>query len=167
MFNAPDLCQMLWPWHAGHSRLLHPLALAVLCLGTLWAGTCKSGNVGISFPKCLRTQLKRNVSGYVCNPSSSRERDTASRGHTSGIPASASFIPRSWRRFHRTCFYNSWPLRHLVRDVPPSIKTDYTCIQSRSQWWRSLSVSRHSISCPQGTRVTYVNWEVFCVHIFK
>ncbi len=46
-------------------------------------------------PKRLWTQLeflKRNVLGYVCNPSSSRERDAAPRGHTSGIPASACFI---------------------------------------------------------------------------
>ncbi len=133
-------------------------------LGYTWAGTCKSGDMGISFPKHLQTQLeflKRNISGYVCNPSSSRERDAASRGYTSGIPASTSFIPRSWCRFHRRCFYYSWSLRHLTRDVPPLIKTDYTFIQSRSCWWRSLSVSGRSVSFPRGTRVTYITWDVF------
>ncbi len=29
MVYAPDLCQILWPWHAGHSRLFCPLALGV------------------------------------------------------------------------------------------------------------------------------------------
>ncbi len=52
--------------------------------------------------------------GYVCNPSSSWERDTASQCHTSGIPASTCFIPRIWCRFHRMCFYTSWSLRHLA-----------------------------------------------------
>ncbi len=70
--------------------------------------------------------LKRNVSDYICNPSSSRERDAASRGHTSGIPSSACFIPRSWRRFHRTCFYSSWSLRHPARDISLIHWSDYT-----------------------------------------
>ncbi len=67
MVDAPDLCQILWPWHAGHSRLFRLLALAVLHIDTYWAGTCKTGGVGISFPKRLRMQLefpKRNV--LVC-----------------------------------------------------------------------------------------------------
>ncbi len=70
--------------------------------------------------------LKRNVSDYICNPSSSRERDAASRGHTSGIPSSACFIPRSWRRFLRTCFYASWSLRHPARDISLIHGSDYT-----------------------------------------
>ncbi|KAI2661618.1 Transposon Ty3-G Gag-Pol polyprotein [Labeo rohita] len=41
-----------------------------------------SGGVGISFPKRFDAArvLKGNVSGYVCNPGSPRERDAASRG---------------------------------------------------------------------------------------
>ncbi len=45
-----------------------------------------------------------------------------------------------WRRFHRTCFYTSWSLRHLARDIPPTCRTDCIWIQSRSRWRRSLSV---------------------------
>ncbi len=47
-------------------------------------------------PSVLRRSSKfpkRNVLGYVCKPGSSSERDTASQCHTSGIPASASYIP--------------------------------------------------------------------------
>ncbi len=36
------------------------------------------------------------------------------------------FIPWSWCRLHRTCFYTSWSLRHPTRDVSPIIWTDYT-----------------------------------------
>ncbi len=56
------------------------------------AGICKSGGVDISFPKSISTQLefpKGNFPGYVCNHGSPRERDTASQGHTSGIPTRA------------------------------------------------------------------------------
>ncbi len=77
---------LLWPLLASLS-----LALAVL-FHTRQGFECL---VGISFPK-RSTQLeflKRNVSGYVCNPSSSREM-LPRRGHTSGIPVSACFIPR-------------------------------------------------------------------------
>ncbi len=51
MVYAPDLCQVLWPGHAGHSRLFRPLALDVLRRHTHGAGIGKSGGVGISFPK--------------------------------------------------------------------------------------------------------------------
>ncbi len=47
LVDAPEIFQILWPWHAGHSRLFRPLALDVLCLGTLWAGTCKSGDMDL------------------------------------------------------------------------------------------------------------------------
>ncbi len=91
MVYAPDLCQVLWPGHTGHPRLFRPLALDVLCRDTHWAGTGKSGSVGVfrrssKFPK-------RNVLGYVCNPCSSREWDAASQCHTSSVPASVSCIP--------------------------------------------------------------------------
>ncbi len=35
-------------------------------------------------------------------------------------------MTKSWCRLHRTCFYTSWSLRHLARDVSPIIWTDYT-----------------------------------------
>ncbi|KAL0154540.1 hypothetical protein M9458_048803, partial [Cirrhinus mrigala] len=38
--------------------------------------------------------LKGNVSGYVCNPGSPRERDAASRGHP---PASLRALLLSWK----------------------------------------------------------------------
>ncbi len=68
--------------------------------GYTLAGTCKSGGLGISSPKRLRMQLefrKRNVLGYVCNPSSSREQDAQSR----------PYFRHSCQRY-RTCFYISW-----------------------------------------------------------
>ncbi len=71
--------------------------------------------------------------GYVCNPSSLRERDAASLGHTSGIPASSCFIFWSWRRFHRTCFYASWPITSPACDVSPILWTDYTCDSEHGQ----------------------------------
>ncbi len=89
--------------------------------------------------------------GYVCNPSSSRERDAASRGHTSSIPASGCFISWSWRRFHRTCFYASWPIMSPARDVSPILWTGYTCDSE------GVPIAlRRSVSFPRGTRVTYV-----------
>ncbi len=62
---CPNLCQILWPWHAGHSRLFSPLTLDVLRRDTYWAGTWKTGSVGISSPMRFWSQLeflKRNVS---------------------------------------------------------------------------------------------------------
>ncbi len=52
-------------------------------------------SVGISFLKCSMQLefLKRNVSGYVCNPSTSRGRDAASRATLPGsLRALASFL---------------------------------------------------------------------------
>ncbi len=87
MVYAPDLCQVLWLGHTG-PRLICPLALDVLHRDTHWAGTSKSGSLGISFPERPSTQLEVPEE----EPGSSSERDTASRCHTSGIPASASYI---------------------------------------------------------------------------
>ncbi len=93
MVDTLGLCQILWPWHAGHSRLFRPLALAVLRMDTYWAGTCKSGSMGISFPKRLWMQLeflKRNILGVTYVTLVPRGNKTLSLGHTSGIPASAT-----------------------------------------------------------------------------
>ncbi len=92
LVHAPDLCQVLWPRYAGHSRLFRSLALVLLLRDTHMAGTRKSGSVGILFPRAsYRTQLeflKRNASGYVCNSGSSKEWGAASWCPTSCIPAS-------------------------------------------------------------------------------
>ncbi len=152
MVYAPDLCQVLWTGHAGHSRPFCPLALDVLHRNTHWAGTGKSGSMDILFPWRSRTQLKflkRNVLGYVCNPSSLREWDTASRYHT-GIPASACFISEADAGFTARAFI---PAGHYV--TSPIHWTDLTCIQSRLRWRRSPSTLRHSVSFPRETRVTY------------
>ncbi len=95
LVHTPDLRQVLWPPYVGHSRLFRSLALVVLLRDTHKAGTWKTGSVGISFPKSsYQTQLEflqRNASGYKCYPGSSKERDSASRCHTSCIPASVLF----------------------------------------------------------------------------
>ncbi len=40
--------------------------------------------------------------------------------------AAFCFIPWSWCRLHRTCFYTNWPLHYPAREVSPIIWTDYT-----------------------------------------
>ncbi len=50
MVYAPDLCPVLWPGLTGQPMLFRPLVLDVLRRDTHWAGTGKSGSVGISFP---------------------------------------------------------------------------------------------------------------------
>ncbi len=132
------------------------LTLAVL-LSTLskdwsqaeWASHSHSASTQLEF-------WRGTFIGYVCNPSSLRGRDAGSRGHTSGIPASACFIPRSWRRFHRTCFYASWSLYHPARDVSPIHWSDYTRDSERGHSGGVPIALRCSISLSQGTRVTYV-----------
>ncbi len=77
--------------------------LDLLRRDTHWAGTGKSGSVGISFPQLEFPKR---------NPGSSRERDAASRCHTSGIQCWLHSSCRHW--IHRTCFYTSWSLHHLA-----------------------------------------------------
>ncbi len=90
---------------------------------------------------------KGTSQGYICNPSSPRERDAASGGHTSGIPVSACFIPRSWHRFHRTCFYGSWSLRRTARGcVTHQLVWLHTLFRAWSRWRLSQSVQWSSSS---------------------
>ncbi len=102
------LFPVLWPGLTGQPRLFHPLALDLLCTDTHWEGTDKSCSVGISFPQLEFPKW---------NPGSSRERDAASRCHTSGIQCWLHSSCRHW--IHRTCFYTSWSLHHLACDVSP------------------------------------------------
>ncbi len=97
-----------------------------------------------------------NVPGYVCNPGSPRERDAASQGHTSGIPTRAML--------------HSWKLAPAAHHVLLSIlvMTSPHLTSGRQFWlithmiqsWTTLMAfpiaSRHSVSFPRGTRVTYV-----------
>ncbi len=153
MVYAPDLCQVLWPGHTGHPRLFRPLALDVLRRDTHWAGTGKTGSVGVfrrssKFPK-------RNVLGYVCNPSSSREWDAASQCHTSSVSASVSCIQVVDAGFTACAFYTAGHyVTSPVRSRP--FMDRFTFIQSRLRWRHSPSVLRRSILFPKGTGVTYL-----------
>ncbi len=104
--------------------------------------------------------LKRNVSGYVCNPTSSRERDAASRGHTSGIPASGCFIPEADAGSTARAFMLPGRLRHPPVTFHPSVGQITHVFRARSHWGRSQSISGRSVSFPRGTRVTYVTRDV-------
>ncbi len=110
-------------------------------------------------PKRLQTQLKflkRNVLGYVCNPSSSRERDAASQGHTSGIPASACFILEADAGFTARAFI---PAGHYVTSPVtsrPSVGQISLVFRAGYAEGVAQSVSRRSVSFPRGTGVTYV-----------
>ncbi len=77
--------------------------LDLLRRDTHWAGTGKSGSIGISLPQLEFPKR---------NPGSSRERGAASRCHTSGIQCWLHSSCRHW--IHRTCFYSSWSLHHLA-----------------------------------------------------
>ncbi len=81
--------------------------------------------------------LKRNVLGYVCNPSSSRERDAASRGHTSGIPASGCFIPEADAGSTARAFMLPGRLRHPPVPSRPSVGKITHVFRVRSRWGRS------------------------------
>ncbi len=105
-----------------------------------------------------------NVPGYVCNPGSPRERDAASQGHTSGIPTRAML--------------HSWKLapaaHHVLLSIlvmtSPHLTSDrqFWLITHMIQSWTTLMAfpiaSRHSVSFPRGTRVTYVTWDDFLHH---
>ncbi len=84
--------------------------------------------------------LKRNVLGYVCNPSSSKERDAASRGHTSGIPASGCFIPEADAGSTARAFMLPGRLRHPPVTSRPSVGQITHVFRARLRWWHSLSV---------------------------
>ncbi len=83
----------------------------------------------ISFPVASRRSSmfpEGNVPGYVCNPGSPRERDTASQGHTSGIPTRAML--HSWKlapAAHHVLL-SILVMTSPAPDVWPSILTDYT-----------------------------------------
>ncbi len=146
-------------WTCEPPRLFHPLALVVLRLDTHGAGIGKSGAVGISFPSVFSTQLeflKRNVLGYVCNPSSSKERDAASRGHTSGIPASACFILEADAGFTARAFI---PAGHYVTSPvtfrPPVGQIAFGFRAGHAEGV-PLASFRRSVSFLRGTGVTYV-----------
>ncbi len=136
MVYAPDLFPVLWPGLTGQPRLFHPLALDLLCRDIHWEGTVKSGSIGISFPQ-LEFPKK--------NPGFSRERDAASRCHTSGIQCWLHSSCRHWMLLYKLaitsprlwCLTNPW--------------TDFTYVQSRLCWRRSPSVLRRSVSFPWGT----------------
>ncbi len=90
---------------------------------------CKYGGVDISFPIASRRSSmfpEGNVPGYVSNPSSPRERDAASQGHTSGIPTRAML--HSWKlapAAHHVLL-SILVMTSPAPDVWPSILTDYT-----------------------------------------
>ncbi len=78
-----------------------------------------------------------NVLGYVCNPSSSKERDAASRDHTSGIPVSGCFIPEADAGSTARAFMLPGRLRHPPVTSRPSVGQITHVFRARSRWWRS------------------------------
>ncbi len=136
----------------GHSRLFRPLALDVLCRDTTLGRDLEAWRHGYLVPLAF--------SDAAQVPEEERLRLRMSRGHTSGIPASACFIPRRWRRFHCTCFYTCWSLRYPVRDLSPILWIDCTRYSVPLTLKAFPSVFGRSVSFPRGTRVTYVTWGV-------
>ncbi len=65
LIHSPDLRQVLWPRYAGHTRLFHSLALAVLLRDTHRTGTWKSGSMGISFPKGWVINDRSSIFGWT------------------------------------------------------------------------------------------------------
>ncbi|KAI2655577.1 Transposon Ty3-G Gag-Pol polyprotein [Labeo rohita] len=90
-----------------------PLTFAGTWLLAAWASRSPSVSTRLEF-------LKGNVSGYVCNPGSPRERDAASRGPH---PASLRLTPVSNARV----FIASWLVTSPAVDVSLFHWTDYTC----------------------------------------
>ncbi len=86
---------------------LGPFSLALAVLHPHWAGILKvwwCGNLVPNAFQCSSSSWRGMSQVTHVTMVSRRERDAASRGHTSGIPASTCFTPRSWRWFHRTSF---------------------------------------------------------------
>ncbi len=97
--------------------------------------------------------LKRNTSGYVCNPGSSKEGDAASRCHNSCIPASillhslkltpaASHMllyqlvitsPRPWPLTHHLDWLHTIFRAAHVGDVPQSVYQKQRRLSSKNQ----------------------------------
>ncbi len=101
-----------------------------------------------------------NVPGYVCNPGSPRERDTASQSHTSGIPTRAML--HSWKlapAAHHVLL-SILVVTSPAPDVWLSILTDYTYDSELDIADGVPLAFRRSVSFPRGTRVTYVTWDV-------
>ncbi len=86
--------------------------------------------------------LKRNVLGYVCNPSSSKERDAASRGHTFGIPASGCFIPEADAGSTARAFMLPGRLCHPPVTSRPSVGQITHVFRAWSRWWSLDAASR-------------------------
>ncbi len=85
-----------WQILVSHSWLFCSPPIAVLFhtrqgFASLVVWTSRS----LSVLRCSSSSLRGTSLDYVCKPSSSREWDTASRGHTSVIPTRACFIHRS------------------------------------------------------------------------
>ncbi len=143
--------------HLQDTGFLQRFALAVL--HSHWAWICQSSGVGISFSWHPRTQLefpKRNVLGYICNPSSLSERDAASRCHTFGIPASACFIPEADTGFTACAFMLSG--HYVTRPGRLAHSLDRLYLYPSAVTLETLpSVLGRSVSFPQGIGVTYVH----------
>ncbi len=99
--------------------------------------------------------------GYVCNPSSSKERDAASRGHTSGIPASGCFIPEADAGSTARAFMLPGRLRHPPVTSRPSVDRLHMCSEHGYAGGVPLASFGRSVSFLRGTGVTYVTQDVF------
>ncbi len=132
---GPTHFSHLWPFFSRHS-----------CAPSTLGRDLSVWQRGSLVPQSVfRTQLeflKRNVSGYVCNSSSSRERDAASRGHTSGIPASGCFIPEADAGSTAHVFMLPGRLRHLPMMSRPSFGQIAHVFRARSCWGVPQSVFR-------------------------
>ncbi len=115
------------PTHYSHSWLLFS---RLSCAFPHKAGICKSGGVGISFPKHLDA-VTSQVTHVIMVPW--RERAAASRGHTSGIPASACFIPRTW-------FYTRSSERGHAGGVPKASRRIFSFPSGNHGYVRNLKL---------------------------
>ncbi len=149
---GPTHFSHLWPFFSRHS-----------CAPSTLGRDLSVWQRGSLIPQSVfRTQLeflKRNVSGYVCNPSSSRERDAASRGHTSGIPVSGCFIPEADAGSTAHVFMLPGRLRHPPWCLAHPLDRLHMCSERGHAGAFPKASSGRSVSFPRGTRVTYVTWE--------
>ncbi len=129
LVHPVHLCPVLRPRHRYYPRFFSPLVLVVMLRHTHRAGICKSGGVGISFPKrgdAARVPEKERLQvTYVTMVPWGNE----TLRHVAILPASLPaqfFMTWGCRRLCRTCFYASWSLTSPACDVAPFHWSDYT-----------------------------------------
>ncbi len=102
MVHAPNVREVLQPQQSSYFRALLFSHLSITRQGFVSMAAWASRSPSVSKSSSSSWKGTSQVTYVTMVPW--KEWDTASQCHTSGILASACFIPRSWRRLRCICF---------------------------------------------------------------